>query len=189
VRKIKELTAALAPRHNSPMKFLILICALAFGAPYKRQAFKHWTDSDHDCQNTRQELLIARSEVPVTFTKKKNCTVSTGRWNDFYYDEVLTNAREVDIDHVVPLKHAWLTGAETWTKEKRSEFANDLENLVITNKKYNRQKGAKTILEWMPINRDFACQYAKRWFLIKNKYQLLISDEERMNYSLLKCEQ
>lgn len=170
------------------MKILIFLCALAFAGPYKRLAFKHWIDSDHDCQNTRQEILIAQSEIPVTFTKKKNCTVSTGSWADFYYDEVLTNARDVDIDHVVPLKHAWATGAETWNKAKRSEFANDFENLVITNKKYNRQKGAKTILEWMPINRTYSCKYAERWFLIKNKYQLTISDSERKSFALLKCE-
>jgi len=72
---------------------------------------------------------------------------------------------------------------------KRTEFANDMDNLVITNKKYNRQKGAKTVLEWMPINRNYACKYFERWFLVKNKYQLSISDEERKNYSLLKCDQ
>ncbi|PIQ60159.1 MAG: HNH endonuclease [Bdellovibrio sp. CG12_big_fil_rev_8_21_14_0_65_39_13] len=171
------------------MKFLILICAMASAGDYNRRAFKHWIDSDHDCQNTRQEVLIARSKVSVTFTKKKNCTVADGKWADFYFNEELTNAGDVDIDHVVPLKHAWLTGAENWTKMKRTEFANDMDNLVITNKKYNRQKGAKTVLEWMPINRNYACKYFERWFLVKNKYQLSISDEERKNYSLLKCDQ
>lgn len=156
---------------------------------YNRKFFEHWIDSDGDCQNTRAEILMEQSDVPVTFRKSKkgNCSVLKGSWKDFYYAEVLTDASKVDIDHVVPLKHAWDIGANLWTREKRERFANDPLNLVITNRKYNRQKGAKTILEWMPIDRNYACKYARRWMQIKEKYDLPLSSKEREYVDLLKC--
>lgn len=157
------------------------------GQPYDRKQFDHWIDEDKDCQNTRQEILIARSLTPAKLGGKRKCTVRSGEWKDFYYNETLQKAGEVDIDHVVPLKHAWETGADSWDSEKRRAFANDPENLVITNRKYNRQKGAKTILEWMPIDRSYACRYANQWFLIKEKYKLSISDKEIEYRNTMKC--
>lgn len=159
----------------------------ASARPYDRAEFRHWIDADGDCQNTRQEILIARSLVPVKLNKK-GCTVKAGRWNDFYYDEVLERASDVDIDHVIPLKHAWDIGASAWTAEQREKFANDPENLVVTNRKYNRQKGAKTIMEWMPVNRAYACKYAAQWFQVKEKYHLPISAKEHEFRDMLKCE-
>ncbi len=127
--------------HNFAMKKLLPLVWLAiFSCTHKKRAepipeaptkysraeFDHWIDDDHDCQNTRQEMLVARSLEPVTFTakaKKKKCTVKTGQWKDFYFHEVLENAQEVDVDHVVPLKHAWDVGAYAWNEAKRREFA------------------------------------------------------------------
>lgn len=141
---------------------------------YKRSLFGKWQDLDGNCRDTRAEVLIERSEVPVTF-KKNGCLVDKGLWSDFYYQEKLTEASSIDIDHVVPLKHAYETGAAQWSSKKRIEFSNDYENLVITNKKYNRQKGAKTPLEWMPVQKEYACKYLKKWLNIKVKYSLSIN--------------
>lgn len=149
----------------------------AKSSKYSRNEFKHWIDTDRDCQNTRQELLISRSLAPVTFKNKKNCTVASGKWNDFYYPEIHTKAGNVDIDHIIPLKHAWDQGADKWTKERRQEFANDPENLAITNRKYNRQKGAQTPLSWTPINREYNCNYLAQWIRLKKKYSLAIDQK------------
>lgn len=163
--------------------------ARKISSEYSREEFK-WRDSDHDCQNTRQEILIERSLKPVTYrtSKRGDCTVMKGEWKDFYYDEVLEKAADIDIDHVVPIKHAWDLGASDWSSEEKSEFGNDPENLVITNLKYNRQKGPLTISEWLPVNRGYACRYVARWFKIKEKYKLPISEEEQSTRDRLKCE-
>ena len=157
---------------------------------YKRAYFNHWLDSDGDCQDLRAELLIQHSQKKVTFKKGSKgsaCLVKYGRWDDFYYNETLTDADNIDIDHVVPLKHAWDTGAREWSAKERERFANDTENLVITNRKYNRQKSAQTPLTWMPINRVYACKYMVKWIYIKGKYKLKVTKEEKVTFSLLKC--
>ena len=147
---------------------------------YKRSYFSGWTDEDGNCLDTRSEVLKDRSAIAVNYKKVRGseCRVLTGQWNDFYYNEVLTDATLVDIDHIVPLKHAWQSGASEWDQKKRDRFATDPENLVITNRSYNRLKGAKTILQWMPVDKAYACRYVLQWFTIKKKYGLLISTEE-----------
>ena len=47
-----------------------------FISVYSREDWPHWIDEDGDCQNTRQELLIAASLVPVQFTNANHCTVN-----------------------------------------------------------------------------------------------------------------
>lgn len=155
---------------------------------YERKNWKHWIDEDKDCKNTRHEILESRSKVKVTYKKNKrgNCLVGTGEWDDFYYPEKLTSAKKIDVDHVIPLKHASDAGGKHWTKKEKTRFANDPENLVLTNLKYNRQKGAKTIAEWLPVYKDYACRYVQKWFYLKNKYSLSISKDEENTKKLLK---
>ena len=72
---------------------------------YNREAFGGWADSDGDCQNTRHELLIARSLRPAEL-RTDGCLVLRGSWIDPYSSELQHQASEVDIDHLVPLKFA-----------------------------------------------------------------------------------
>lgn len=144
---------------------------------YHRNAWNHWTDADGDCLNTRSEILKQRSLISVTMNKK-GCMVKKGRWQDYYYPEEHTLAAKVDIDHLVPLKHAHEVGGAQWSSEQKEKFANDPQNLVITNRSYNRQKGAKGIDEWLPRHQQYACKYIKDWVRIKKKYSLRIRPSE-----------
>lgn len=161
-----------------------------FAKEYKRDDWKHWS-SKGNCLNTRAILLKERSLKEVTYKKRKDgrsCTVERGLWRDFYYNEQIEEAGLIDIDHIVPLHHAHQTGGSLWSSELKEIFANDPQNLAITNRKYNRQKGAKTPLEWMPIDQRYACRYMRRWKEIKKKYSLNIEHRENEFFELLKCE-
>ena len=119
---------------------------------------------------------------------KRGCKVKIGKWKDYYYPEIHLLASKVDIDHLVPLKHAHDVGASGWSHAQKEKFANDPENLVITNLRYNRQKGAKGIDEWLPRHKDYACKYISDWVKIKKKYSLRLREEERYSIENLKNE-
>lgn len=63
-------------------------------SPYNRKDWPHWIDADRDCQNTRQEMLIATSRVPVKFKAARHCTVVFGEWFGVYTGKTFTKASE-----------------------------------------------------------------------------------------------
>ena len=149
-------------------------------SPYDRAAWKHWTDDDGDCQDTRTEVLIAESEVPVTMDAS-GCKVLTGRWTCAYTLEVFSDPHELDIDHLVPLRHAHDHGAGAWTESRRRDYANDLEHpehLVAVSAKANRGKGAKGIDAWLPEAEGQRCGYVARWMEVKRNWGLQIDVRE-----------
>ena len=77
---------------------------------------------------------------------------------------------KIDIDHVVPLREAWLSGANQWSRAKRIQFANDTANLAISLASVNRSKGAKDIPQWQPDSGK--CDYLRQWIAVKQTYGL-----------------
>ncbi|MGK0472302.1 MAG: hypothetical protein ACJAR0_002783 [Candidatus Azotimanducaceae bacterium] len=143
-----------------------------FSTLYNRRDWKHWIDEDGDCQNTRAEILIRDSKTPVKFKANEMCVVVTGLWELPYSVGSVTNARQLDIDHIVPLKWAHGHGGDRWSLQKKEAFANDPENLLATYSSANRSKGAKGPDDWLPkINR---CEYATRWQYLIDKYELAV---------------
>ncbi|WP_144395596.1 HNH endonuclease [Pleionea sediminis] len=156
---------------------------------YNRSDWPHWIDEDHDCQDTRAELLITQSKLPVKYRNSKKCSVVAGSWYDPYSGKTWIKASDVDIDHIVPLKWAHGHGAQSWSKKKKREFANDLENLLIVEDSLNQSKGAKSPDEWMPPNHTYRCEYVVKFDAIVSKYQLkYIPSEARIIRKMLsKC--
>lgn len=138
---------------------------------YDRSHFGNWVDNDADCINTRGELLLMKSEIPVSFSST-GCTVTFGRWLDVYRNQFIDDAALIDVDHLVPLSFAWKIGASRWSDAERLTFFNDQENLIITSSSLNRSKGNSSPLEWMPPQDDFHCTYIERFSFIIKKYQL-----------------
>lgn len=83
---------------------------------------------------------------------------------------VISDAKLLDIDHVVPLKWAWEHGAQDWHKAKRVKFANDPINLIAVEASLNRAKGAQGPDQWLPPKNQ--CQYIVRFLRIVKQYQL-----------------
>lgn len=145
---------------------------------YHRDAFGTWIDADHDCQNTRAEILQLLS-TSTSVPNPSGCSIQHGEWYDPYTDKTFTEASDLDIDHVVPLSYAWEHGAYKWTDKQRRAFANDLKNLFPVDAKANRSKGDSGPLEWLPPNQKFQCYYVVRFRRVFITYDLEWSFDER----------
>jgi hypothetical protein len=145
---------------------------------YNRREWGRWTDADGDCQDTRQEVLIRDSEIPVTFTDERKCHVAAGRWRDPYDGRVVEDPSAVDVDHVVALRDAHESGGWRWDRARKREFANDLDNLKATSRSTNRSKGAKGPDEWLPLAPGLRCTYITIWVALKETKGLSMSDAE-----------
>jgi len=153
---------------------------------YSRTYFKHWIDANRDCQNTRAEVLIAESKVTPRYTTSRHCTVATGKWYSYYDGATWTKASDVDIDHMVPLKEAWGSGARLWSVNKRTRYANDLSfpaSLVAVTDNVNQSKGDKDPAEWLPSRTAARCTYAIQWVQVKYRWRLSINPAERSRLS------
>lgn len=162
----------------------------AFVSLYDRSDWPHWLDDDKDCQNTRHEILIQTSTKPVEFKTDNECNVLTGEWYDPYSGETFRISKDLDLDHIVPLKFAHGHGADKWSREHKAIFANDIDNLILAKASLNRQKGAKGPTEWLPSNFPYRCEYIARFNAVMAKYELsYIPSEQRIVNRMLKaCE-
>jgi hypothetical protein len=143
---------------------------------YDRDLFRHWSDLDGDGCNTREQVLIderVSGEV-------RGCDVVDGRWRSAYDGDVTTNPSSFDIDHYVPLKEAWDSGAWRWNAGTRERFANDLGYagaLIAVSASSNRSKSDRDPAEWLPERS--VCKYAKTWIAVKFRWRLAVDTTEK----------
>ncbi len=148
---------------------------------YNRQDWNSWIDDDLDCQNTRHENLQLESYVNVLFTKPDNCYVNSGKWFDPYNGKFFYFASDLDIDHFIPLYNAHISGGWKWDSNKKTEFANSLEDpdiLIAVKNTTNREKSASAPDEWKPPNFSYWCEYAYDWIRIKYEWNLSATSSE-----------
>ncbi|KAF4585928.1 bacterial-type extracellular deoxyribonuclease [Ophiocordyceps camponoti-floridani] len=146
------------------------------GTGYSRAKFPHWETIDDGC-NVRTRVLRRDGRGVVV---DDDCHVS-GRWTSPYDGETVDDASEIDIDHLVPLKNAWISGASHWETSRRRTLANDLSSpqLWAVTAQANREKGDGSPDEWLPSVEGFRCVYAESWVRVKDKYGLTVTREER----------
>lgn len=159
---------------------------------YSRKEWRHWVDDDKDCQDARQEVLIAESKGPVTYETERQCRVETGSWEDPYTGQSFTDPSDLDVDHVVALRDAHDSGAYAWDAQQRRAYANELEDgthLRAVAKGANRSKGSKGPDEWLPPNPEFRCQYLREVAAIRTRWELTASPEEQavLDYMVKIC--
>lgn len=145
--------------------------------------FGTWMDpqSDRFCFNVRGLVLIRDSQRPVTTIPGQACFVNTGLWHDPYTNKMVTQAKALQIDHVVPLKNAYISGGFNWDWKTRCAYANFMGNrfhLLAVDGPANMEKGDQTPVDFIPPNRGFTCEYLADWLKIKMIWRLMMSEQE-----------
>ena len=150
-------------------------------------------DEDRDCQDARQEVLLAESLVAVTFETDRKCRVVTGQWWAPHLGHHLENPSHIDVDHHVPLKNAHDSRGWAWSPAEKERYANYLgeeNHLVAISSRHNRSKGARGPEEWAPPDNALWCDYASDWAEIKAWWELTMTEPEAdaVMVMLQKCE-
>ena len=147
---------------------------------YSRSLFKHWIDANGNGCDTREEVLIAESQSKAQ-VDAYGCKVIEGDWLSPYDNVMHTNPSELDIDHMIPLKEAWDSGAWNWTATQRQTFANDLSDpraLIAVTAGQNRSKSDKDPSNWIPPEKSYTCTYLSEWVAIKARWNLSMDQSE-----------
>ncbi|HHV22702.1 MAG TPA: DUF1524 domain-containing protein [Propionibacterium sp.] len=147
---------------------------------YDRRSFNfNGFDFDRNGCDTRNDILRRDLTDPVIKPGSNGCRVESGVLHDRYSGDTLSVTRDqVDIDHVVSLGNAWVSGAITWPVEKRQEFANDPLNLVATQSRFNRTKAEHDVTGWLPPHVPAQCPFVARQLAVKWRYDLAVSPAE-----------
>jgi hypothetical protein len=153
-------------------------------AGYSRARFgTAWQDVDHNGCDTRNDILN-RDLTSETWKDSKHCVVATGTLHDPYTGKTIHFVRGIDtstavqIDHVVALGDAWVTGAKAWTAAKRLQYANDPVVLLAVDGPANEAKGDGDASEWLPPRKAYGCRYVAKQITIKAKYRLWLTQAE-----------
>ncbi|MFC9067899.1 HNH endonuclease family protein [Streptomyces harbinensis] len=149
---------------------------------YSRDKFKHWNAGEirGDGCDTRKEVLIHEAIEPPTIGP--NCSLTGGTWWSYYDEVTVTEAGQLDIDHMVPLAEAWDSGAHAWTAQRREAYANDQgaeESLLAVTGTTNRSKGDKDPAEWLPPAPGALCRYLSEWTGTKLRWDLTADETEQ----------
>jgi hypothetical protein len=169
-----------------------LVTAERHRGGYERDLFgDDWTVSA-GC-TTRQHVLA--DEAVAGTVDPAGCDVVGGAWTDWYSADTptYTDPSALDVDHLVPLAHAWQAGAWAWTPEQRLAFANDLTNpaaLTAVSASQNRAKSDAPPDAWQPPNHAARCTYAKDWISVKTAWTLTVTIAEitALNQMLDRCD-
>lgn len=161
---------------------------LAVIPKYRRvEMFGTWVNEDapDDCYNTRAEVLLRdlTSTSKPTFKPGNPCNVSKGQWLDPYSGDTFKIASAVQVDHVVPLKNAYRSGAHAWTQERRCHYANyldDIQHLLAVSGHENMVKGDSGPEDYLPPDETYICAYLANWMRIKASWNLQFSADESM---------
>ncbi len=150
----------------------------------RRKHFGGWIKdpSNKTCYNVRALVLIRDAQSEVYYKDSNPCLVDQSEWLDPYSGDVYYDAQnDVQIDHFVPLKHAYLAGAWKWESEFRCNYANFMGNdfhLLAVSSYENKAKSDSSPENYMPSNTAYACEYLENWLKVKAIWDLAMTRSE-----------
>ena len=146
---------------------------------YDRSLFRYESDIDRNRYWTRAEVLQRDSltETKIDDTGDR-INIISGRWLSMYDNKSHLLAKAVQIDHLVPLKEAWESGAVGWSAVRLKAYGNDLSSpsLVVVTISLNQIKGYQDFYEWKPPTN--VCWYAQQWIAVKYRWNLAMDNLE-----------
>ena len=126
-------------------------------------------------------MLARETTAPIETYPNGSCSVSKGQWHDPYTNQDFVDAKLVQVDHVVPLKEAYIAGADKWSWKKRCAYFNFIGNdyhLIPVDGPTNAKKSDKGPDRWLPPSQQFHCEYVSNWLHIKAIWNLMLSEDE-----------
>jgi hypothetical protein len=173
--------AAAPPAPPSAKRSAVALARLKVAAPgprsgYTRAKFGGWESLGDRCDT--REAVLRRDGSDVTTDAQ--CHPTAGRWRSYYDGTIIRSSSKLDIDHIVPLANAWISGARSWTASRREAFANDLDDpqLIAVSASSNRSKGDRSPDEWRPPLESAWCSYARWWVDVKSTWKLTVTARE-----------
>lgn len=155
---------------------------------YSRSQYgRAWTDqgtvgfSGNGC--LQNDDVLQRQLSDVVLRRGSQCIVESGVLNlDPYTGRVIPYRRgarpiAISVDHIVPLRLSWQTGAQQWDLKQRINFGTDPDNLVVVSSRANSQKSDSDPASWLPPKNR--CNYVTRFVAVKAKYHLWVTRAER----------
>ena len=146
---------------------------------YKREQFKHWVGTGKGCDARKSVIISEAIKKPNVDSK---CNIVGGEWLSIYDNAKVTDAKKLDVDHMVPLAEAWDSGAQAWDAKKREMYANDQldpRHLIAVTGSSNRSKSDRDPAEWLPTNKLYTCEYLTNWVSVKVRWSLSVDKKEK----------
>ena len=151
-------------------------------AGYSRSQFgEGWADLG--ACDTRNYIL-KRDLKNIVMKAGEACIVASGILQDPYTGKKINFVRgvktslAVQIDHVVALSNAWVTGAQQLAYATRVKLANDPLELLAVDGPTNQSKSDSDAAEWLP-RASYQCAYVARQISVKKKYKLWVTSAEK----------
>ena len=157
---------------------------------YVRDAFgSDWIDTDGNGCNQRDDVLL-RDAVPGTakVAQQGSCDhdVLAGTWHDPYTGRTLhftdlkdlSQAEAIQIDHVVPLAEAWVSGARRWSTDRREAVRQRPARAARRRRPDQHEQGRRrpgrlAAAQGLPV------LLRRRWIAVKSRYGLAIDPSEK----------
>jgi len=153
---------------------------------YSREQFgARWSDTDRNGCDTRNDILRRDLTDVAVAPGTQGCKVLSGDLTSPFTGEFIDfvagvqTSSDVQIDHVVALSDAWQKGAQNLDADRRTQFANDPLNLLAVDGPSNSAKGDGDAATWLPPAREFRCEYVARQIVVKQRYELWVTDAEK----------
>lgn len=133
-------------------------------------------------------LLVATSSLAQDSYNRNSFSYKSYKPNTsigFYTNQ---SCNFINVDHVVSLKDAYVSGAASWSASEREAFANDKSNHVPSCGRVNSSKGSARPKDFLRRSNDGKgleyeivrfCEYVRKYYAVKIKYNLSFASNDQ----------